>query len=173
MITLKELEFVNQLAFKVPYPGIQYSEEAANQLIKAVDEYKKHYKDKQYDLILSDGSEFTFEIMAKNLCHMLGVDFKNLTNDYNTVFRYEVLGLTGNSTSYELLNAIINNIDKILKYDYDKGNRILNYYKIMIKSTIFQKLSDFTQFNFGVINFNKDVFAKDNENANYSGNAEN
>ena len=41
----------------------------------------------------------------------------------------------------------------------------------MIKCNIFQKLSDFTQFNFGVINFDKNTF-KYNTGNNYFGNTE-
>ena len=172
MITLKELNYVGTSASKVPYPGIQYAQKTSECLIEAVEEYKKNYKDKQYDIILSDGNEFTFEIMSKNLCHMLGVDYRNLSSEFFCDFRNSVLNLNSNVvSSYELLNAIIEHIDDVLKYDYENGNKILNYYRLMIKCNIFQKLSDFTQFNFGVINFDKNTF-KYNTGNNYFGNTE-
>ena len=67
MITLKELEYVTSRANKVPYPGIAYSENAASKMITAVHFYEQYYKDKEYEIILSDGKQFSFEIMPKNV----------------------------------------------------------------------------------------------------------
>lgn len=158
MITKKELGFVTAWAKKTPYPGLNYAEKAVEKLINAVSDYDKYYANKEYDLILSNGEQILFEILNMNLCHMLGIDFKNLVSEHNTSFREEVLGITGMTQSYACLKAIIENIDEVLKYDYDNGGRILNYYRIMIKSSIFEKLSDFSRFNFGVINFDKNVY---------------
>ncbi len=158
MITLKELNYVNTFAHRAPYPGTKYAEDAAQKLISSVKEYDEHYKDKEYDIILSDGSQFTLDIMPKNLCHMLGVDYKTLSNDYNTFFRENVLGMSTIPRSYDFLKVLIDNIDKVLEYDYDHKGVIFNYYRIMIKCSIFEKLSDFSRFNFGVVNFDKDVF---------------
>lgn len=174
MITLKELKYVSTLASNVPYPGISYAELAVEKLLDSVEMYEKFYQDRQYDLILSNGEQLEFEIASKNLCHMLGIEFKNLTNDYFTEFRRDVLGLDNIPKSYELLKAIINNIDKVLKYDLEHSYyacKILNYYRIMVKCAIFEKLSDFSRFDFGVINFNKDVY-HETTGRTYSGNAE-
>ena len=102
---------------------------------------------------------------------MLGVDYKNLTSEYFDTFRSEVLGITGSIKSYDLLKTIIERIDDVLKYDYDKNGKILNYYRIMIKCSIFEKLSDFSRFNFGVINFDKYLYEKNSGN-HFNGNSE-
>lgn len=158
MITKKELSFVNGWAKKVPYPGIKYAENTAKKLIDAFHDYEESYYNKEYDIVLSNGEQILFEILNKNLCHMLGVDYKNLSSEYLENIRREVLMLPGDVNSYGMLTSIINNIDKVLEYDYNNDGRILNYYRVMIKCSIFEKLSDFSEFNFGVINFDKDNY---------------
>ncbi len=158
MITLKELNYVNTYAHKTPYPGVKYAEDAAQKLISSVKEYDEHYKDKEYDIILSDGSQFTLDIFPKNLCHMLGVDYKNLSSDFFAPFREDILDLYNIPRSYDFLKLLIENIDKVLAYDYDNRGLVFNYYRMMVKCSIFEKLSDFSRFNFGVINFDKNTF---------------
>ena len=158
MITLKELNYVNTFAHKTPYPGIKYAEETSQKLINAVKDYDENYKDKEYDIILSDGSQFTLDIMSKNLCHMLGIDYKNLVGEYHTPFRKNVLGIDNIPRSYDFLKLLIENIDKVLEYDFNNKGAIFIYYRMMIKCSIFEKFSDFSRFNFGVINFDKNTF---------------
>lgn len=171
MITTKELSWVGSWASKAPYPGVEYAENTASKLIESVKAYEQFYKEKEYDLILSNGEHFSFEIAPMNLCHMLGVDYKNLSGEYFRDFREDVLKLYNQPRSYELLNAIIENIDKVLEYDAAKAGKILNYYRIMVKCSIFEKMSNFNNFNFGVINFDKDTYALAS-NKTYHGNAE-
>jgi len=71
----------------VPYPGTVYAELTAEKLLESVAMYEKFYQDRQYDLILSNGEQLEFEIACKNLCHMLGIEHKNLISDYFTEFR--------------------------------------------------------------------------------------
>jgi len=160
MITTKELSFVKDRADRVPYPGLNYAEQAIEKLINAVREYDKFYANKEYDLILSNGEQILFEILNMNLCHMLGIDFKNLINEHYSDFIGDVLNLTGNVKSYDLIKAMIEKIDDVLKYDCEQEQKILNYYRIMIKCSIFEKLSDFSRFNFGIINFDKKIYGK-------------
>ena len=87
MITGKELKYVTYWSSKTPYPGVAYAEQTAEKLLKAVETYEQFYMDRQYDLILSNGEQLEFEINCKNLCHMLGIDYKNLSNDYFIDFR--------------------------------------------------------------------------------------
>lgn len=171
MITRKELNYVNAWSTKAPYPGIDYAEKAAEKLCESVEAYKQLYKDKEYDIILSNGEQFEFEIQDKNLCHMLGVHYNNLSGEYFDRFRTEILKFDDVPRSYDLLNAIVDNIDDVLKYDYDRQGIIFNYYRVMVKCSIFEKLSDFGRFNFGVINFDKNEYCKVSKR-NYSGNAE-
>ena len=160
MITRKELGYVSIWASKVPYPGMAYAEQAMEKLKVALGHYNQFYNNKQYELILSNGEELSFEILNKNLCHLLGIDYKNLAGDYCENYRGEVLGFDYVSKSYELLCSIIDNADKVLQYDYEHGIRFINYYRVMIKCAIFEKLSDFSRFNFGVINFDKDTYIR-------------
>lgn len=174
MITLKELNYVSDRASRTPYPGLDYATDAAEKLINSVEMYEKYYKGKEYDLILSNGEQFEFEIYPMNLCHMLGIDFKNLSDSYFEYFRRNVLGINGSPRSYELLTAIVENIEEVLRFDKEdcrNAGKILNYYRIMVKCSIFEKLSDFSKFNFGVINFDKDTYNK-LSGSNYRGNAE-
>lgn len=170
MITTRELGYVTSWAQKTPYPGMEYAEQAVEKLSEAVKNYEKFYANKEYDIILSNGEQISFEILNKNLCHMLGIDYKNLTNEYFDRFREEVLGITGPIKSYDLLKVLLEKTEGILKYDYDKGGKVLNYYRIMVKCAIFEKLSDFSRFNFGVINFDKDEYLKNSGNK-YLGNS--
>ena len=170
MITTRELNYVTSWANRVPYPGMNYAEMATEKLVEAVENYEKFYSNKEYDIILSNGEQISFEILNKNLCHMLGIDYKNLTSEYFERFRAEVLNITGPIKSYDLLKILLEKAEEVLKYDYENGGKILNYYRIMVKCAIFEKLSDFSRFNFGVINFNKDVYLESSGNK-YSGNS--
>lgn len=156
MITNKELGYVSCWASKAPYPGIAYATKAADRLIEAFNNYNEYYNGKEYDIVLSNGEEILFEILDKNICHMLGIDYKNLSGDYFELFRKQVLP-EYEWGAYNLLKAIVNNIDNVLEYDRCNG-KILNYYRIMVKCAIFDKLSDFRKFNFGVINFDKNLY---------------
>ena len=158
MITRKELGYVKDWANKVPYPGMEYAEEAMKKLQAAIDYFNKFYNNKQYELILSNGEEFSFEILNKNLCHLLGIDYKNISSDYCDSYRERVLKIDYIPKSYELLLILLDHLDDVLKYDYDNGGKIINYYRVMVKCAIFEKLSDFSRFNFGVINFDKNIF---------------
>ena len=106
-----------------------------------------------------------------NLCHMLGIDYKILSSKNYSDFRKDVLGLPKSLKSYELLKAITENIDEVLRYDREEAKSILNYYRIMIKCSIFEKISDFERFNFGVINFDKEAY-KESVGHTYCGHAE-
>lgn len=171
MITLKELKYVSSRPTRAPYPGVSYADNAALKLIESVDTYENLYQDKEYDLILSNGEQLAFEIEQMNLCHMLGIDYRYLTDERFTDFRRDILGLGPNLKSFEVLKAIIEHIDDVLEYDKNNSTRVLNYYRVMVKCSIFEKMSDFSKFNFGVINFDKDKYAE-NSNCVYHGNAE-
>lgn len=157
MITQNELQYVNNWPIHCPYPGKEYARQSAERLIASFEEFKKYYLNKKYSIILSNGEQLDFEIKDKNLCHLLGVDYKNLTGDYFESFRRDILNVEDSISSYDLLRIIIEKIDEILDYDEIENGKVLNYYRLMIKNAIFQKLSDFSSFNFGVVNFDKNI----------------
>lgn len=160
MISNVELQYVNNFARNVPYPGDKYAESVMEMLTEANDIFKKQYEGKRYSLILSNGEEFHFEIKNKNLSHLLGIDYKSLTNEPMIYDTKQLLGFDYDDrlTSYDVLQRIIEHADDIIANDRDstRSKRLLNYYKVMIKCSCFSKLSKFEDFNFGFMNFNKE-----------------
>ena len=156
MITTKELQYVDVWPTKIPMPGEEYSTQVVNEMKECYETYKQKYQSKEYNLIFSNGEEITFEILASNLCHMLGIDYQNIKGDYFDDYRKEILKIpTSHFSSFDLLESILENSDKVIELDNDVTNRakILNYYKSQIKCNIFKKLSDFEKFNFAAINY--------------------
>ena len=161
MISKAELQYVNNNAKNAPFPGVDYAHMVIDRLMDALAIYEDKYRNKNYSLILSNGEEMQFSILPKNLCHMLGIDYKSITSEYMTPVRESVLDLNSSTytTSYELLSRIISNRERVIENDSQYGNnKLLNYYKILIKSSVFSKLSNFTSFNFGCINFDKETY---------------
>ena len=87
--------------------------------------------------------------------HMLGIDYQNIKNECFSDYRLNVLKTnSSNLSSYELLELLIENSEKVIEHDNNINNKLkaINYYKSGIKCQIFKKLSDFEKFNFAVIN---------------------
>ena len=64
-----------------------------------------------------------------------------------------------NNGSYALLQAIIENSDKVINFDKTSSYlKALNYYRLSVKSDIFSKLGNLSDFNYGCITFDKDTF---------------
>ncbi len=168
MISLKELQYVNEWARKAPYPGEKYAKETLESMCLLLEKYNKYYKNKDYSIIFSDSTEINFEILDLNICHMLGVDHKNLIGGCYNEFLEEVLGFSPSETitSYDLINRVINNYEDVVKYDETANYRALNYYKSRIKCAIFEKMSEFEKFNFGKLDCSNDskiLFTPSNE----------
>lgn len=154
MITLKELQYVDAWATKIPMPGYEYGKSVMEQMEECYKAYNRLYKQKEYNLIFSNGEEINFSILEGNLCHMLGIDYSNIKNDYFDNYRQNVLGLGKKFSSINLLEAILENSDKVIQNDNDSTvkEKIINYYKSQVKCEIFKKLSDFSRFNYAAIN---------------------
>ena len=167
MVSSRELRYVNSWASKIPMPGVEYSSEVMNSIRECYEIYNKKYKDKQYSIIFSNGEEIDFEIMTKNLCHMLGIDYDNIKGDYFDIYRQEVFGINSdiNFSSYDLLEMILEKADKIVEMDNDSSvsAKVVNYYKSCVKCAIFKKFSNFENFDFAAINY-----FGDNEKYDYS-----
>ena len=161
MITNTELKYVGLNPREVPFPDMDYARNAIDKLKTAYSIYKEKYYKKHYDIILSNGEEIEFKIGPSNLCHLLGIDYPNILNDYMSVTRDIILdfGLYDTFNSYELLKRIIEKEEDVINNDSACQNtRILNYYKVLVKCSAFEKLSNFISFNFGCINFDKITF---------------
>ena len=165
MISRKELEYVSAWANTVPYPGIVYSEEAMEDLEAAVKTYEAEYRGRQYNITFSNGEEIAFELFAKNLPHMLGLDYRRLNSDQFYDYRRDVLEIDPKYKldAFQTLKAVINHKKNVLAYDNKTQYRVLNYYRFRVKSAIFNRIADLSEFNFGCINFNKDIFNANSE----------
>ena len=156
MITSRELRYVSSWANRIPMPGVEYSIQVLKEIKKCYELFNEKYKDKQYSIIFSNSDEIDFEIQNKNLCHMMGVDFQNIMGDYFNQYRSDVFNTSATDfDSFTLLELIIENMEKVAELDNDENNRAkaINYYKSAIKCAIFNRLSNFEEFNFGAINF--------------------
>lgn len=161
MISRQELQYVSDYARKTPYPGDDYAFDVINRLSRALLIFKQKYDGKRYSLILSNGEEICFEIKSKNLAHLLGIDYKWIsTSEYMRPLLSSVLDLSSSEylNSYTVLQKIIEHGNRVVENDEVNFNKFLNYYKVMIKTSCFETLSDFNEFNFGVVNFDKSIF---------------
>lgn len=174
MISSNELDYVGCWGNKVPYPGVEYAEETLEELKNSLELFKNNYHRVKYNVCFSNSTEAQLEILDKNVAHMLGIDYKGLTSEYHSLFRKEVLGMGPGDIikSFDLLTELVKNSDKIMEYEADKRARILNYYSIRVKCAIFEKIADLSNFNYGCINFDKDLFSKCSDKP-FSGNSEN
>lgn len=159
MITNKELQYVESWASKIPMPGIEYSIQVLNSIKKCLETWKEKYSDKDYNIIFSNGQEINFKIFNYNLCHMFGIDYKNIKGEFFDEYRKNIFGVSASDfTSFDLLNMILENIEKVAEADNDIHSKakFINYYKSAIKCEIFNKFNDFEKFNYAVINSDKE-----------------
>ncbi|MBE6160627.1 MAG: hypothetical protein E7158_00195 [Firmicutes bacterium] len=169
MISRKELQYVDVWANRTPMPGYDHSILVLEEIKSAVELYNEVYKEKEFTITLSNSEEITFEILSKNLCHMLGIDHKNIINEYFKDYRQEVFGSDEALSSFELLQAIVENMEKVAQLDNDENNKAkaINYYKSAVKCAIFNSFSDFGKFNFATINYNGIYEERDYTNFKY------
>ena len=163
MISKKELGYISGWANKVPYPGDDYAEAAMEKLKQAEKLFRDIYANNKYNITLSNNEEIELEIKDKNLAHMLGIDYKNLSKEIFEDFRKEILDISPEEylNSYTLLQRIIENSDKVINFDKTSDYlKVLNYYKVSVKSDILSKLGNIADFKFGCINFDKQEFLK-------------
>lgn len=161
MISKKELSYVNAWPNRTPYPGDEYASEVLGQLKECLELFEQEYLKQVYNVSFTNNEEIEFQILDKNLCHILGVDYKNLIGDYFDDYRERVLNIKPGMvfSSYDLLNIIVSNLEKVFKYDaINKANKAINYYRVAVKCAIFKKLADLSAFNYGCINFNKAIY---------------
>lgn len=160
MITNYELNYAHSRPQDAPFPGFDYAYQTMNELIVSIQKFNEAYLNKKHVIILSNGEEITFEINEKNLAHLLGIDLKNLSSNKMAPFCEGLLGIPRNErfTSYEILQRIIQRGEDVIKNDSKYPNyKILNYFKIMIKSITFEKMPSFNACDFSCINFDREI----------------
>ena len=164
MISKKELEYVGKWASKTPHPGKNYAKETLEKLAYTKQVYDENYKGRKYNICFSNKNEIELEIMNKNLAHMFGIDYRDLSSEFHSRFREEILGLQVGETisSYDLLTKIIENYQSVMEYEEQIERCILNYYQINIKCGIFEKITDLSNFNYGCIELNRNKYMEVN-----------
>lgn len=158
MISNKELSYVTNLAKIAPFPGKEYAIQVMDSLIESYNTFLRDYKNKYHNLIFSNGDEIEFAILDKNIAHLLGIDCTSIRNDEmrETVERVLGINFLSYNSSFDILKAIIDRADDVVNNDSVPTNmKILNYYKVLIKSIIFSKISNFENIDFGCINYKK------------------
>lgn len=152
MITLKELSNVSKYPRTVPFPGEEYAKETFIRMKEQLRLYETYFKGKEYSIIFSDGEEIDFKILEKNICHMLGIEYNNffMEGDYYNYFLSNVLNIKNKPQSYEWVKIILDAYEDVINYDKSgNGPRAINYFKSKIKCSIFEKLFELEDFNFG------------------------
>lgn len=157
MITEKDLYCVGMWPGKARFPGKDYAIKAVDLMHKAHDKYLKMYKNNNFEIIFSNGEDLVLKILDKNVGHLLGVDNKNLARDVMKSTVSNVLGLksieNNDSYSYMCLTRILERAEDVIKNDANHyAYKILNYYRIMIKCSVFLNMPTFKEFNYGCIN---------------------
>lgn len=156
MISKKELGYVTNPARYAPFPGKDYAIKTMDSLINSYNLFLSDYQNKTHDLIFSNGDEIEFGILDKNIAHLLGIDCANLKSAPMEDTVKKVLGLSQQDYigTHNILKTIINRAEEVVNNDSNPYNyKILNYYKVLIKSIIFSKISNFENFDFGCINY--------------------
>ena len=73
---------------------------------------------------------------------------------------YKLLGISENDklNSFDILSKIVENADSIIEHDEKSDNRFFNYYRIMEKASLFNKLPPLENFVYGIVNFDSEKF---------------
>ncbi len=163
MASSPEYNYVSLWANRVPYPPLDYIEQAKKSFINAFNLYMNLCKGIKYNICFSNSTEIDLEIAEQNIAHMLGIECSNIKGPFHDDFRSKVLGINVgyNISTFNLLKKIIDNFDKIVEYETTgEQKKVLNYYRIFIKSCIFEKILNLSDYNYLCIDFNKDEYIK-------------
>ena len=163
MIKKEDAIHMNKKASHAPFPGSSFAYDAINQLSYALALYSKKYENKKYNLILSNGEEIIFEIKKNHLAHILGVDLKTIFSDKNMKQEFCKLleiGENDKLSSFEILSKMVENADLLIEHDETNKNRFFNYYRMMVKSMLFNGLPPLEKFDYGIVNFDREKFLR-------------
>lgn len=155
MITNREMMFVNQKEeTKIPYPGHEYAKDALLELKEALLIYDTYYKNKMFDITFSNGENLEFIIEERTFSHLVGMpDMKTFIEKgiIEQFYGGERIG------SYQLLRDIMDNMDDFLNINEKENFSLFNLYRIKVRSEVFAKFSNFTDYNFGAIHYDKNI----------------
>ncbi len=158
MISKRELRSVDKSPDYAFFPGIDYAENVITKLQESFEIFESELRSVVFNISFSNNKEIRFQILDKNLCHMLGIDSTYIKK---SSAHKKILGFNSEDfiDSYALLESIMENLDTILEHDSDpKRKRFLNYYRLSVKNDIFMKIASIKDLDFGCINFNPEIF---------------
>lgn len=154
MINSNELFYVDKSVKKTPFPGKEYAIETMDMLNEAYQMYKDIFMDNEYKLKLSNGEIIDFKIHEKTLASLLGLETQYLISEPMQMTIENILGMDFNNKkrAFDYLRRIIERAEDVIKNDSkDYNPKILNYYRVMLKSIIFLGLPGFDKFDYGII----------------------
>ncbi len=116
---------------------------------------------KNYNFTFTNGNYISLEIKPDYLFQLLWFILERVSKEGRRDL-YKDLNLDIDAIHLEYMRAIVDNSDYIVERDYRKLPIIINYYKLARKHELFRTFIDydFSQFNFGLIDFSKKVFAE-------------
>lgn len=155
MIRPEDIFYIDNWARKAPFPGKDYAINTMDKLYEAYIKYRDVFKDMDYKLKLSSGETVNFKMYDMNIPSLLGLETQNLISEQLHQTVLDVLGINSYSErrGFEYLKKIIERADEVIKNDsLDYSYKILNYYRVKVKSSIFQELPCFDEFDYGIIN---------------------
>jgi len=157
MITNREMLYVNQKEEeKIPYPGKNYAKNSLLELKEALQIYNTFYKNKMFEIAFSNGQNLEFQIETNNFPHLVGLP---------SIAIWEKKGFLSKlysekTTTFNVLVDIANNIDDFIKFNEENNHGLFNFYRMKVRSEIFSDFSNFTDYNFGVMHFDKNNASK-------------
>lgn len=160
MIRPEDIYHIDDWARKAPFPGKNYAIDTMNKLNDAYIKYSDLFKDMNYKLNLSSGENVNFKMYDMNMASLLGLETQNLISEQLHQTVLDVLGINSYSErrGFEYLKKIIERADEVIENDsLDYSYKILNYYRVNVKSSIFQEFPSFDEFEYGIIN-NQDSY---------------
>lgn len=148
----------------VPLPTLKDMEKSFDLLECSVNYFEKNLRDKKYIFALSNGEKLELEIFESNLAHLLGIITLKYYSPNDKIFAGEILNLGSRKkvTSYQILKGMLEKKDEVIKHEYDTGNNNVNFYRIFVKSSIFQDATKLNDFTFGVIKLDPLMYQKMN-----------
>ncbi len=86
------------------------------------------------------------------------MNYKSLTERENTVLKKLTSEENENTiNSYSVLNSIAEDPERCIATNRYYGNQLFNFYRLKVRSEIFQSFSSFYSFNFGCIKFDAEI----------------
>ena len=150
---------------EVPVLDKKYAEESFDMLEKSLDYFEKELRNKKYIFTLANGKKIELEIYENNLAHVLGILTLKFYGTKDKVYSHEIIGFPHrrSTSSFDLLCRMIERRKEIIEYEYETGNKNVNFYRILVKTNIFNDINSLNSFDFAVSEMNPEIYSKMNK----------